>query len=90
MVKSNGEMEERDFCTEGQYVQHCENPTCDLGYFEYTCPSCKWGGTNFDEAWWERDEIYNGKQVKFDCEHCNKELIVFCDKENMEYLVRLP
>jgi hypothetical protein len=65
--------------TEALFVPHCDDPPCDLGVFEYTCPVCKHGGTDYD-VWWSRDDILlHGAKPVFACEHCGEKLTVFWD-----------
>jgi hypothetical protein len=76
--------------TEGQFVSHCdgsEGYSCDLGYFEYTCPACGRDCQDFDEVWWNKDDIYLGREVKFNCERCDKPLKIYYDKEEGEIYV---
>lgn len=74
--------------TEAYFIEHCDNENCCLGSFNYTCPCCDESIIDY-EIWWLDFEIWSGKNHNFNCENCNEKLIVFYDKEEMEYFVRL-
>ena len=69
--------------TEAYFIEHCDNPTCDLGYFQYTCPCCGHIINDYD-IWWKQDECYYGEIITFQCENCNANLKVEWNKD--EYL----
>lgn len=72
---------------EAYFFEHCDEPGCDLGTFEYVCPECK-GFTIDYEVWWKEDDIWKGEVVKFKCEKCGAELTVEWDKENYCFVVK--
>jgi len=75
--------------TEGHFIDHCEDENgvpCGLGGFDYKCPECGNFSSNYD-IWYKDLEIYKGKKVNFNCEHCRTELIVFWDSENLSYYI---
>ena len=73
--------------TEAYRIEHCDDPLCDLGRLNYQCPCCgKWG--NDFEVWWKLDEVWNGTELSFECEHCRQVIIVRWDKDEWEYRVR--
>lgn len=72
---------------EAHFIEHCDEPGCDLGTFEYICPVC--GKYNVDyEIWWEEDNIWRGNKFSFKCPVCEKDLTVEWDTENYEYKVK--
>lgn len=73
--------------TEAYFVEHCDEPGCDLGAFHYECPCCGNKDRDFD-VWWERDEVYGGKDFEFDCSKCEKKLVVSWDKEKWGIFVK--
>lgn len=72
--------------TEAYFIPHCDNETCDLGVFQYTCAHCKETISDY-VVWWKQDDILCGIAHNFKCEKCDKELIVEFDKEEYEYFV---
>lgn len=58
------------------WVQHCEDENCSLGRFVYTCPLCGRDCDNYGEAWSEKDDVFEGKAVAFECESCKGRLEV--------------
>lgn len=72
---------------EALFIPHCDNPRCELGTFEFTCPSCKKYIVDY-KVWWEQDEIYQGQPHNFNCVKCSRGLIVEYDKNEYEYYVR--
>lgn len=71
--------------TRAHFIQHCD--FCDLGTFEYTCPSC--GTFNIDyDIWWKEDGIYDNP-FSFKCEKCETELLVTWAKDEYVYWVSL-
>lgn len=71
---------------EAYFIGHCDNPGCDLGTFEYKCPTCLKYICDY-EIWWQQDEIYYGRKISFKCSECEEVLIVEWDKENHEFKV---
>lgn len=72
--------------TKAYFIPHCEDETCDLGVFQYTCPHCNETISNY-KLWFKQDDIWSGISEKFNCKKCNKLLTVKFDKKNWEYLV---
>ena len=72
--------------TEGNFINHCDDELCDLGYFEYTCPNCNKYIENYD-VWWESYSIWSGTPFYFDCEKCSDSLVVEWDKNTLNYQV---
>ena len=72
--------------TEAYFIQHCENGTCDLGAFEYTCTHCN-KTVNDYEVWWKREDIWSGTPEVFKCVKCRESLTVEWDKDEYEYWV---
>lgn len=60
---------------ENYFVNHCEE-ICGLGYFHYKCPACGRLGSDYDEAWWDHENVYTGEPLFFPCEHCKVRLVV--------------
>lgn len=73
--------------TEGVFICHCDDPPCELGVFEYSCPACKKNQTDFD-VWWKQDEIWDGLHYEFKCESCGRPLVVSYNKAEYEYRVK--
>lgn len=74
--------------TEAYFIPHCDDFSCDLGAFQYTCPNCNKTSSDY-EVWWKQDDIWNETSHKFNCNECNQQLIVKWDKEEYQYLVCL-
>lgn len=73
--------------TEAWFIEHCDEPNCCLGSFDYECPCCGHKETDYD-IWWEKDNIYGGKNHEFECGGCKKKLVVSWDKEEWEIIVK--
>ena len=71
---------------EAYFIQHCDNETCDLGAFQYTCPHCNETVSDY-EVWWKQDDILTGTPEIFKCEKCSESLTVEWDSEEGEYWV---
>lgn len=74
--------------TEAYFIGHCDEPGCDLGSFDYTCPSCNKDSSDYD-VWWKEDEIYKGTPELFKCQKCLVELKVTYDQEENEMIVTI-
>lgn len=72
--------------TEAYFIPHCDNETCDLGVFQYTCPQCNKTVSDYD-VWWKQDDILIGNPETFNCEECSESLTVAWDSEEGEYWV---
>lgn len=72
--------------TEAYFIQHCDNETCDLGAFQYTCPHCNETVSDYD-VWWKQDDILIGTPEVFKCEKCGESLTVEWNGEEGEYWV---
>lgn len=59
-----------------EFVPHCDDGSCDLGAVYYFCPLCRRRGTDYDEAWFRRGEMWDGTAVAFSCEHCRGDLLL--------------
>ena len=59
--------------TEAYFIPHCDNPTCDLGAFQYTCPYCNKTISDY-EIWWKQDDLLTGIPETFKCGNCGKSL----------------
>jgi predicted SprT family Zn-dependent metalloprotease len=81
-------MSKKSIATEAFFIGHCDFEECDMGSFQYTCPSCN-KATNDYDIWWAADEIWKGKNVDFECEECKAKLVVKWNGSNYEYLVHL-
>ena len=53
------------------FVGHCDDGSCDLGYAQYICPKCKEYTSDYEELWWQQDED-KGNIVESKCECCKK------------------
>jgi len=66
--------------TEGEFINHCDEPECGLGAFWYHCPCCGKRGTDYGDVWYwyQEDYMYSkGEESKeFECEHCENKLNV--------------
>lgn len=67
-------------------MPHCDEPTCNLGAFEYECPCCGYNSTDY-EVWFAQDKILDGHIKPFLCENCNAELNVEWNKKEYKYEV---
>lgn len=62
--------------TVAAWVPHCDEPSCDLGTFQYECPACGKRGTDY-EVWFDfEDVVIEHKTVVCNCEHCHATLTV--------------
>lgn len=61
-----------------EFVSHCDEPSCDLGYVEYACPACGRPGADYGDCWFERDRLWarEVEGVDFACEHCEAPLVM--------------
>lgn len=73
--------------TEAYFIPHCDNGTCDLGRFQYTCPHCT-NTVNDYVIWWKEDDILIGNPLTFKCEKCGTPLTVKRDSKYGGYWVR--
>ena len=48
--------------TEAYFMSHCDNETCDLGVFQYTCTHCS-KVVNDYEVWWKQDDIWGIQRI---------------------------
>ena len=72
--------------TEANFVQHCDDECCDLGYFQYECPCC--GSVINDYViWWKQFDIHKGIIYDFKCEKCESKLYVMWDEDDFSYYV---
>ena len=56
-----------------EFINHCEDEMCDLGYAEFICPNCNILNNNYDNLWWER---FNYEFiVDTNCNSCKNKLI---------------
>lgn len=44
-----------DDTIEIEFVSHCEDKDCTLGYAAYKCPSCNKTSHDYGELWWNHD-----------------------------------
>jgi hypothetical protein len=73
--------------TEAYFINHCDEPSCCIGSFEYTCPNCKKNKNDYD-IFYMQDKIHNGSHI-FKCEECKISLKVeWVDKE-LNYIVNI-
>lgn len=71
------------------WVTHCDDPSCDLGTFQYRCPVCRRWGKEY-EVWWRfNDVVLNDQRVQFDCERCDSKLEAYYVPDEHETRVRL-
>lgn len=72
--------------TEPEFVRHCDDPPCDLGYVEYTCPVCGKDSNDYGNAWWgyERQAF----PAHFDCERCKAKLKLDWNEEDYTYFIQ--
>lgn len=74
--------------TEAYYIDHCDDGSCDLGCLYYECPKCNKNGTEYGDAWWKRDTLYNEETIiEFNCRNCKTTLFIKRDFEEGEYFV---
>jgi hypothetical protein len=64
------------------FIPHCDGEGCNLGKVEYTCPVCLKTGHDYGDLWWDHEDIYFGRQIPFECEHCKAALVLKTDDEN--------
>jgi predicted RNA-binding Zn-ribbon protein involved in translation (DUF1610 family) len=68
----------RNIVNEVDYCSHCDEPGCDLGSSEFTCPACGTYTRDLDEVWRGRGDIlYKGLVVYARCDNCDTELQFF-------------
>ncbi len=62
--------------SEPYFVSHCDDGSCDMGYFEYTCPACKKRREEFGEVWWahQAGKDFDGASMR--CDGCGADLVV--------------
>lgn len=65
--------------SEPTFYQHCDDPPCDLGYVEYTCPVCGERQYDYADFWFGRDDVYAGSEVESSCEGCGAPLVMRLD-----------
>lgn len=69
------------------FIRHCDNESCDLGAFQYTCPNCNKVTSDY-EIWWKQDDImYNELNVIFDCSSCKASLTAYWSDDEFECLI---
>jgi len=76
--------------TEAFWVPHCDEPGCGLGGFEYTCPCCGKGSTDYS-VWFHFDDLVvnnNETQVDMVCEKCKAPLVVYYEQAEYETRVK--
>lgn len=66
---------------EAYFINHCDDENCDLGSFDYVCPSCGKYCVDYD-IWWKSDEVYSGKVINFNCLKCKIKLSLNYDIKN--------
>lgn len=58
------------------YIPHCDEPGCDLGTLEYTCPDCRTLVTDYD-SWFKAWAAYmNDEPVLIKCAECKAQLYI--------------
>jgi len=58
-------------------VPHCENPECDLGSAQFTCPVCFKHQKKFDDVWWL---AYESNNINTECDNCKAKLVAYWDQ----------
>lgn len=74
--------------TEGSFIPHCDDLSCDLCSFWYECPRCNKNNIDYD-FWWNMDYFYSLDDFvgEITCEHCREKLFVMYNKEDGLFIV---
>ncbi len=72
------------------FYEHCEDPSCDLGYVECACPVCKRKFTCYEAFWTRRYEVWNGETAESECEHCKAPLVMRLGPDRFPEVVCKP
>jgi transcription elongation factor Elf1 len=61
--------------TEAFWVPHCDDHSCDLGTFDYTCPACDIDISSCHLWWNHEDPVFS-----FKCRRCGAKLKTVYDE----------
>lgn len=69
----------------GEFINHCDDPDCELGRFEYKCPNCGQINRDYGNVWWNKEKIILGNPEIIECEQCKTKFEVKWDTKEFEY-----